>query len=219
MWSPSCRHYHKALTSERRYHQLLSSTSSSSIITDDHTHNSRDHAPSSHVRRKLSAAFSSIQQHRQHQQSSSDKDINMDPLQGSEVVMDPLQCSTESVFTMLAPEDEARYKLPSNWEQPASPQVVLRRQGRPNPLTSHTSHSLTTSSSSFTTRLCKQSSGDAPASILPSHTQHAFFNRRPSAPLSAPSWNSGPLNSGGTGPLSPLATGHKSRTPSGRKLH
>lgn len=135
----------------------------------------------------------------------------MDPLQGSEIVMDPLQSSNESVFVMPTPEDEVRYRLPSNWEQPASPQVVLRGRGRPNPLTSHTSHSVTTSVSSLSTRLRKQSSGDAPAAILPSHTQHAFFSRRPSAPL----LGHGPPTGGGTGPLSPLATGHKTRTPSG----
>lgn len=84
-------------------------------------------------------------------------------------------------------DQEMHYRFPSNWEQqPASPQVP-RGSGRPNPLTSHTS-----------------ASKDAPP---PSISTSQLLTRRTSAVGGHLGW--------GAGPLSPLTSGHKSRTPSG----
>lgn len=99
---------------------------------------------------------------------------------------DPLQNSSDSVFMDNSTHD----RLLGNWEQPSSPQVVPRGSGRPNPLTSHIPNMQTSASA-----------GEIPSSY-----------RRVSLPTHIPitSW------SVGVGPLSPLAKGHKSRTPSGQ---
>ena len=210
----SSRHYHRALTIERRYHQLLSSSTPSFSIIEDLGHTSSECMPSSHARRKLSTAFASIQQNRK-LQLSSDSDSHKDPssgitlnrMHGSDVLnhlQDLHQNSKQSLFMVSTSEEAALYRLPSNWEQPTSPQVILRGFGRPNPLICHTS-------SSITSELHNQSSEDSLAS---SHAQQNF-RKKSSVPLPGTTWNSAPTINGGTVSLSPLAIGCKSRTSSG----
>ena len=169
--------------SERRYQQLISTSSDtlfssqarrklSSSFTAPHSVN-HDHtnAPGSDTTVMLEGRTKGEEfgEENHLRELTSDRELGILP-QG-----DPLQCSSDSVFG----ENEMRYMFPTNWEQPASPQV-LRGCGRPNPLTSHTAIG----------RVRTQSSGEIPST----------------------SWT---RKTSGVGPLSSLAIGQKSRTPSG----
>ena len=183
------RHYHKAVWSEKRYQQLLSTSAPPPASPP---------APvrtSSHARRQLSATLehaATLENTTTRHQSVtsmastiSDREEDATPTGG-----DPLQNSSDSVFTDNSTGDRLLGdRLLGNWEQPASPQIQTKGFGRPNPLTSHTSRIHTSTS----------------MGEFPSH------HRRVSLPSHTPftSW------SVGVGPLSPLAKGHKSRTPSG----
>lgn len=109
------RHYHKAVSSERRYQQLISSTGGTTT----------------HARRKLSLSFEELQS------AGNATDIpgttkvrsqgaDATPPEGES---NPLQNSSDSVFAL-------QERLLSNWEQPTSPQISMRGSGRLNSYTS-----------------------------------------------------------------------------------
>lgn len=164
-----CRHYHKAVWSEKRYQQLLSTSAPPTASTHK----------ASRARRQLSLTLDSAAARR----STASVASIFTEGEATPTQIDPLQNSSDSVFM-----DNSHDRLLDNWEQPASPQIQPKGRGRPNPLTSHTAQLHTSSSL-----------GEVP-------------HRRVSVPSHTPitSW------SVGVGPLSPLAKGHKSRTPSGR---
>lgn len=185
------RHYHKAVWSERKYQQLLSTSAPAPPPGLAHSATSL----ASHARRQLSMTFDPATV-----RGSITSMGSFDTIGGEGEATptnhrddyeatppDPLQNSSDSVFMDNPTQD----RLLGNWEQPASPQIHPRGSGRPNPLTSHTSRLHTSSS----------------LEEIPSH-----YRRRASIPSHTPitSW------SVGVGPLSPLAKGHKSRTPSGK---
>lgn len=188
-----CRHYHKAVWSERRYQQLLSTSNSASATC---------------ARRQLSSTFEAAAQsvaastRMQLVQDSRQLELEATPTQS-----DFLQNSSDSVFRDNTVQDKLLGNLDSatqdrllgNWEQPepASPQIPLRGCGRPNPLISQTSRLHTRSS----------------AGEIPSHYQASIPRK-----TSVPSHSSGSQRYSElwVGPLSPLAAGHKSRTPSGK---
>jgi hypothetical protein len=139
-----CRHYHKAVWSERKYQQLLSS-SSTAPPTALPTASS-----DAGVRRQLSSTFAAIPLNgvtsvadttsREYLQAGSD---------ATPTSRDVLQNSSDSVFLDNASQD----RLLGNWEQPAaSPQIPVRRRGQPNPLTSCTSRQISSSADYQTTR-------------------------------------------------------------------
>jgi len=207
----SPRHYHKALTSERRYHQLLSASSNTSEVPttpQNYAHTPETESVSSpHVCRQLSGAFASVEgQHvsagppQQHVPGFHLAGTSLEE-QGSNDVFNEDEEGTEPC---------GRPHL-VDWEQPASsPQVLVRGRGsKPNPLAF-----LSSQTSSLSIHQRKQSSGEP----LTSNSSH--LPRRTSAPARTPSWTSGPLGYHGntTVPLSPLAAGRKSRTPSGKVL-
>ena len=90
---------------------------------------------STHARRKLSSAFDSME-------TSSDSILVTAQPKGASIEQTdhhregPLQSSSDSVFLEHTLQERL---LGNNWEQPASPQVLIKGRGRPNPLTSYTS--------------------------------------------------------------------------------
>ncbi len=193
-------------------------------MTEDHT--PHGHTPSdtripssntsSQVCRQLSGAFTSAQT------------TVGNALPSGEDLEDPLQCSTSgSVFAGDDREEDKGvgrgdvreenkgvgrgdvregvementrvwYPLGYAEHQPASPQVAVRGCGHPAPLPS--------TQSSVESSLLLSRMGQLP--------------RRTSAPARTTSWSSAPFSyHGNTAPLSPLAAGRKSRTPSGKGL-
>lgn len=113
-----CRHYHRAMWSERCYKELLSDSAA---------------APVSRAQRKLSSAFESVvasrgSTSRHYSPSLSNREPSLGGhLNGTSQPTDPLQASSDSVFEQ-------------HWDQPGSPQV-LRGSSKPNPLTSYTNYS------------------------------------------------------------------------------
>lgn len=230
------RHFHKAVWSEQRYRELLStSTESLASAQLDNTHQlSSAHQPT--ARRRLSSSFTSMQfttptmpivggesPQLSGQMSSRQNVTPTTSPEGSvdgECVMgeagDPLQQtnSSDNVFTELE-NSSFQTLFPSNRRNSIhsehhstcnmSPQITKLCLHRPNPLISHTNGSRARSQSAFSV------GREELYSIFPNCSP---LSRRATLALIGRHYHSGRGHA--TGSLSPLATGHKTRTASGK---